>query len=130
MLLASRQVFPASHAPLRGFPVPKSCESGLSPELPYFFLPADGFCDKELPAADFDALLVRPSFKTDDAALAALGEVTFAGALVWESALPAAVFEVNPALPLRRVLEALLAAFGLVTFDFAIMVSLLWLVVR
>ena len=68
-------------------------------------------------------MLVLPSRKTEDAARAALGVVTRAGALVWESALPAAVFDFVPVLPLRRVLEALVAALGLVTFDFAMLIS-------
>jgi len=89
----------------------------------YFLLLADGLCDNALPVADFDALLVRPSRKTDDAELAAFAEVTRLGAFVWESALPAAVFDFVPVLPLLRVLEALLAALGLVTFDFAMIIT-------
>lgn len=73
-----------------------------------------------LPAADFDALLVLPSRKTFDAALAALFEVTLLGAFVWDKALPAAVLDLRPVDLLLSVFDAFLAAFGLVTFDFAI----------
>ena len=77
-----------------------------------------------LPAADFDFLLVLPSRRTLDAALAALFEVTFLGAFVWDRALPAEVLDFDPVDLLRSVLDALLAAFGLVTFDFAIFILL------
>ena len=73
-----------------------------------------------LPAADFDALLVLPSRKTFDAALAAFFEVTLLGAFVCDKALPAAVLDLRPVDLLLSVFDALLAAFGLVTFDFAI----------
>ncbi|WP_318557192.1 hypothetical protein [Geobacter anodireducens] len=58
----------------------------------YFFL---GFslCDRALAAAVFDALLVRPSVRTLEAADAAGAEVVLFGAEVWLSALPAAVFD-------------------------------------
>ena len=75
---------------------------------------------RALPAADFDALLVLPSRKTFDAALAAFFEVTLLGAFVWDKALPAAVLDLEPVDLLRSVFDALLAAFGLVTLDFAI----------
>lgn len=39
-------------------------------------------CESALPAADFDAALVRPSLKTEDAADAAAGDVCFLGELV------------------------------------------------
>ena len=77
-----------------------------------------------LPAADFDFLLVLPSRRTLDAALAALFEVTFFGAFVWDRALPAEVLDVDPVDLFRSVLDAFLAAFGLVTFDFAIFILL------
>ena len=96
------------------------CRRRQRPSISYFFLLDDGLCDNALPAADFDALLVRLSRKTDDAELAAFFEVTLLGAFVWERALPAAVFDLPPVLLLRRVLEALFAALGRVTFDFVI----------
>ena len=43
-------------------------------EVLYFL--CEGFCDRALPAAVLDALLVRPSRRTFDAALAAFAEVT------------------------------------------------------
>lgn len=79
----------------------------------YFF--RFGVCDKAEPAADLEALLVRPSRSAFEAALAALVLVCFFGALVWLNALPAAFFDVVPVFFERRVLDALLAAFGLVT---------------
>ena len=69
-----------------------------------------------LPAADFDALLVRPSLNVFDAALAAGLEVCFFGAFRWESALPAEAFDVFPVDLLRNVFDALLAAPFPVTF--------------
>jgi hypothetical protein len=51
------------------------CAGGIG----YFFLPT---CANALAAADFEAALVRPSRRTADAALAALGDVVFAGAPV------------------------------------------------
>ncbi|EFK08793.1 conserved hypothetical protein [delta proteobacterium NaphS2] len=87
---------------------------------PYFFFLLDGFCESALPAPDFDCLLVLPSLRTFDAALAALSEVTLFGALVCERALPAAVLDLLPVFLLRRVFDALLAALGRVIFDFAI----------
>jgi hypothetical protein len=42
----------------------------------------DVFCASALPAALFEALLVRPSLKTDEALLATCFEVVFLGAFV------------------------------------------------
>ncbi len=67
-----------------------------------------------LAAAVFEALLVRPSLKTFEAALAALGDVTSPGALLWVRALPAAVLDALLVDGLLRTLDAALAAFGLV----------------
>lgn len=89
----------------------------------YFFLFA-GFCANALPAALFAALLVLPSPKIFEAALAAFDDVTLAGALVCDSALPAAVFDFDPVLALVNVFDALEAAFEPVTFGFAILVFL------
>jgi hypothetical protein len=66
-----------------------------------------------------EALLVQPSFSTLEAALAALLEVVFLGALVWDSALPAAVLYLEPVFLLAKVLEALDTALGPVTFELA-----------
>jgi len=74
-----------------------------------FFLPA---CESALPAADFEAALVRPSRITLEAALAAFDEVVFLGASVCESALPAAAFDLEPVEPLCSVFDALDAAFA------------------
>ena len=82
----------------------------------YFFLVRFSRCERALAAAVFDALLVRPSVRTLEAADAAGAEVVFFGAAVWLSALAAAVFDfVGDVALLVRVLDALLAAFGLVT---------------
>lgn len=83
----------------------------------------DGLCERALPAADFDFLLVLPSRRTLEAALAAFLEVTFFGALVWDRVLPEAVFDLLPVFLFRRVFEALLAALGRVTLDLAILSS-------
>jgi hypothetical protein len=64
-----------------------------------------------------DALLVRPSRSTEDAALAAFSDVTFFGALACASALAAAVFDLVEVLGLRRVRDAFLATSVLVTLD-------------
>jgi len=88
---------------------------------PYLFFLLDCLWERALPAADFDFLLVLPSRRTLDAALAALFEVTLFGALVWDRALPEAVFDLVPVFLLRRVLEALLAALGRVTLNLAIL---------
>lgn len=74
-----------------------------------------------LPAADFDALLVRPSRRTDEAALAAFFDVTFFGAFVCDSALAEAVFDFELVLLLCRFFEALLATLELVVFLLAIL---------
>jgi hypothetical protein len=65
-------------------------------------------------------LLLLPSLKTLEAAVAALAEVTFSGALVWDRALPAAVFDFGAVLLLVSVFDALEAALVLVTFCFVI----------
>ncbi len=83
----------------------------------------DGFCERALPAADFEVLLVRPSRRVLEAAFAAVDEVVFLGAFVCDSALPAAFFEVELVELLRSVFEALDAAFLLVTLDFAMQTS-------
>lgn len=89
----------------------------------YFFFLA--VCAKALPAADFDALLVRPSSKTFEAAEAALADVCFAGAFRCDNALPPAVFDFEPVDLLRIVLDALLAAVLPVTFLFVAIIGLL-----
>ncbi|MGH8579025.1 MAG: hypothetical protein ACREVK_02505 [Gammaproteobacteria bacterium] len=77
----------------------------------------DGRCDRALPAADFDGLDVRWS-----AELAALGDVTLAGALRCDNALPAANFDV----PVDSIVEdAARPADVLVTLALAILAS--WL---
>jgi hypothetical protein len=68
------------------------------------------FCESALPAADFDALLVRPSLSVFDAAVAASLDVDFDGAFVCERALPAADFDFALVDLLERVSEALEAA--------------------
>lgn len=74
----------------------------------HFFL-EEGFCDRALPAADFDVLLVRPSRRTWDAALAAFGDVTFV-VFRCDKALPAADLDALPVTPDFNVFEALEAA--------------------
>lgn len=69
-----------------------------------------------LPAADFEALLVRPSRNVFDAAVAAFVEVVFLGALRCDKALPEDVFVVLPVLLLRSVFDADEPAFFPVTF--------------
>ena len=83
------------------------------------------FCVSALPAADFDDLLVLRSRRVFDAALAALAEVCFFGALVCDNALPAAALDALLVEPLSSVLEALLATFLRVTFLLTIFHSLL-----
>jgi hypothetical protein len=56
--------------------------------------------------------------------MAAVGEVTFCGAFVCDSALAPAVLDFGAVLVLVNVFDALEAAFGLVTFDFVILVLL------
>jgi hypothetical protein len=63
-----------------------------------------------LPAADFESLDVRPSRSVFDAAFAAGDDVTFEGALRWESALPPEDLEALPVDALESVFEALRAA--------------------
>lgn len=75
----------------------------------YFFLRADA-CVNALPAADLESLEVRPSRSVFEAAVAATGDVVFAGALRWESALPAALFEALAVAGFESVFEALRAA--------------------
>ena len=82
--------------------------------LPFRF----GVCDNALPAADFEVLLVRPSRRVWEAALAAFLPVCLAGAFRCDIALPAADFEALPVDVLVSVFEALLAAGPLVTFRF------------
>lgn len=82
----------------------------------YYLLPLFSRWDNALPAADLEALLVRPSRIVLDAAEAAFAEVVFLGALVWLKALPDAVFELLPEDLLVRVFDALDAAFFPVTF--------------
>jgi len=89
-----------------------------------YFFPLPNFCANVLPAALFESLLVLPSLKVFEAAAAAFGDVTFAGALVCDNALPAAVFDFEAVLELVKVLDALEAAFEPVTFGFAILVLL------
>jgi hypothetical protein len=68
------------------------------------------FCDSALPAADLEVVLVLPSRRVFEAALAAFADVASLGALVWVSALPAADFDALPVDPLDSVFEALVAA--------------------
>ena len=86
----------------------------------YFFLLA---CANALAAAVFDAVLLRPSRNTCEAALAALEEVVSRGALLWVKALPAAVLAALPDEGLSNTLAAALAAFGLVPFFIAFLSS-------
>ncbi|HEX6037898.1 hypothetical protein [Longimicrobium sp.] len=60
-----------------------------------YFLPLL-FWESALAAADLEVALVRPSWSTLEAAVAALLDVLLAGALVCERALPAAFFEFAP----------------------------------
>jgi hypothetical protein len=83
----------------------------------YYFLPVF-FCANALPAADFDALLVLASLRVFEAAVAALEDVCFAGAFVWDNALAAAVLDFVAVALLVKVFEALLAAFLPVTLLF------------
>ncbi len=69
-----------------------------------------------LPAADFDALLVRPSRNVFDAALAAFADEVFFGALRCDKALPEDVFVDLAVLLLRSVFDADEPAFFPVTF--------------
>ena len=90
--------------------------------LVHFVLPFRfGVCDNALPAAAFEAWLVRPSRRGFDAAEAAFLPVCLAGALRCDIALPAADFEPLPVDLLMSVFDALLAAGLLVTFQFLAM---------
>ena len=77
------------------------------------------------PAADFAALLAPLLRRTLDAADPALADVTFFGALVWDSADPAADFAALLALGFLKTFEAAEAAFFPVTSFFAILILLL-----
>lgn len=81
--------------------------------MPYFLFR----CDSALPAADLDAVLVRPSRSTFEAAAAVAADVTSRD-FVCVSALPAALFEAFPVSGLRSVCDAALAAAGLVDLGF------------
>lgn len=89
--------------------------------MPFF----EDFWERALPAADFDALLVRPSLSVLAAADAAFLLVCLGGALVWERALPAEAFDVLPVDLDVKVWEALLAACLLVTFVFLLAIAFL-----
>jgi len=65
-------------------------------------------------------MLVLPSLKTFEAAEAALAEVTFLGAFVWDNALPPAVFDLADVEDESSVFDAFLATLELVTLGFAI----------
>jgi hypothetical protein len=69
-------------------------------------------------------LPIRPSPKTLEAAFAAFGDVTFAGALVCDNALAAADFYFGAVAELVSTFDALEAAFELVTFAFLITILL------
>lgn len=60
----------------------------------YFFVDL-GVCASVLPAADLELLLVRPSRRVLEAALAAVFDVWRFGVPVCESALPLAVFDLE-----------------------------------
>lgn len=95
----------------RGSAEPRNYQTGIRELLtPAYFFFEEFFCASALPAADFDAVDVRPSRSVLDAAVAAADEVELAGALRWDRALPAADLEALPVSGLDRVLEALLAA--------------------
>ena len=89
--------------------------------LPFFF--RDGVCAKALPAADLDALLVRPSDSVLEATDAAFLLVCFFGAPVWANALPAADLDFLPVDLDVSVCEAFLATDLLVTFLFFLAIS-------
>ena len=76
------------------------------------------FCANALPAADLEVLLVLPTRRVFEAAVAAGFDVCFLGAFLCESALPAADLDFDPVDLLFKVLEAADAAFLLVTFLF------------
>lgn len=70
-----------------------------------------------LAAADFDAALVRPSRRVDDALEAAADEVTFFGAEVCDNALPAALLALDDVDGFRSTEDALDAALLPVSLD-------------
>lgn len=72
-----------------------------------YFLPR---CDSALPAAVFDALDVRPSRNTWDAAAAARADVASRRVPVWVNVLAAAVFDALPVLDELNTFAAALAA--------------------
>jgi hypothetical protein len=80
-----------------------------------YVFPFPCFWERALPAADFDALLVRPSRRVFEAAEAALAEVVLLDP-VWDSALPAADLDAWPVDLLVRVFDALDEALPLVVF--------------
>ena len=87
--------------------------------------------DSAEPAADFDAVPVRPSRSTFEADVAAFFEVTFC-VPVCDSALPAAVLEELPAELLESTDDAFAATRALVDFvDFEAMdlLNRMWCVV-
>ncbi len=88
----------------------------------YFFLLFPAW-ESALPAADFEAALVRPSRNTPEAALAACGDVVLFGALVCERALPAALRDLAPVEPLVSVFDAFDAALPPVVSPLAIATS-------
>ena len=73
-------------------------------------------CDSVLPAAVFDALLVLPSRRVFEAAVAAPADVVFEGACRCDNALPEEDLVVLPVEPLRSVFNAAVPAFFPVTF--------------
>jgi hypothetical protein len=86
-----------------------AAESTVQQDQLYFFFLEPGRWESALAAADFDALLLRPSRSTLDALEAAFFEVTLE-VLLCDIAEPAADFDALPVeLPLR-VVEALVAA--------------------
>jgi len=82
----------------------------------YFF----GFCVNADPADVFEVLLELLLCSVLDAAVAAMDDVTFSGAFLWESADPAADFAVLLELSLLRIVDAAVAARLFVTSDFFI----------
>ena len=74
----------------------------------------DARCANADAAALFEAVLVRPSRITAEAAVAAFAEVVFVGT-TWDSALPAAAFDAAPVDELERTAEDFCAAFTPVT---------------
>ena len=89
--------------------------------LPFFFL--DRVCANALPAADLEALLVRPSESVFEAAEAAFLPVCFFGAPVCDNALAAADLDFLPVDLEVSVFEAFLATDLLVTLLFLLAIS-------